>query len=377
MIMYRPTRIEINLHQIAENVRLIRKRVPMNARLMAVVKADGYGHGAVQVSRVALENGCDFLAVAIPEEGAALRESGIGAPILVLGGISAEGAEAAARYRLSQTVFDLETVKWLEAAAARYRAVLDVHLKVDSGMGRIGVRNGRELVAIANAVLSARRLRLAGVFTHFAAADDEDLSYTKEQAQRFEAFVKTLRTLKPDILVHAANSAAALRCPEFAYDMARVGIAMVAGVHFPGAAGEGLRDAMRWITRAVHVKEIEAGESVSYGRIFRAERATRVMTIPVGYADGYHRCIGGGGRALVRGKSVPVIGRVCMDQTMLDVTDVPDAQVNDEVVLLGRQGNQSISVSEMGRWCDMIDYEVVLSPTGRVPRIYRNDATDG
>ena len=372
--MYRPTRIEINLHQIAENVRLIRKRVPLSARLMAVVKADGYGHGASRVSRVALENGCDHLAVAIPEEGATLRESGIGAPILVLGGIAAEGAEAIARYRLSQTVFDLETVKWLEEAAARYRTTLDIHIKVDSGMGRVGVRDSREFTALVNAVLLAKRLRLVGVFTHFAAADDEDLSYTRAQAETFEALIKTLRAAKPDIIVHAANSAAALRCPDYAYDMARVGIAMVVGAKFPDGAGEGLQDAMRWITRAVLVKEIEAGETVSYGRVFQAKRTTRVMTIPVGYADGYHRCIGGVGRALVRGKSVPVIGRVCMDQAMLDVTDVPGAQAGDEVVLLGRQGDEKITVSEMGSWCNMIDYEVVLSPTWRVPKIYRNDA---
>jgi len=371
---YRPTRIEINLRKIAENINLVRGRVPFRARLMAVVKANGYGHGAVQVSRVALENGCEHLAVAIPEEGAALRESGIGAPILVLGGITWEGAEAAARYRLAQTVFDVQTVKWLEAAAQRYRTVLDVHIKVDSGMGRVGVRSIDELTALVDAALSAKRLRLAGVYTHFAAADDEDLPYTKAQADLFSSFIKTLRGLKPELMVHAANSAAALRCPEYAYDMARIGIAMVAGVNYPGGAGVGLQDAMRWVTRAVLVKDIKAGESVSYGRIFTARRPTRVMTIPVGYADGYHRCIGGVGRALVKGVSVPVIGRVCMDQAMLDVTDAPGAEVGDEVVLLGRQGDENISVSEMGRWCNMIEYEVVLSPTGRVPRVYFNDA---
>jgi len=369
--MYRPTRIEISLSVLAENIRLIRKRVPERARLMAVVKADGYGHGALQVSRVAIENGAEHLAVAIPEEGAKLRESGIGAPILVLGGITREGAEAAAKYRLSQTVFDVETVKWLETSAANYNATLDIHIKVDSGMGRIGVRDGHELLTLAHAVLSAKRLRLAGVYTHFAAADAEDLSYTRDQAEKFESLVQKLRTLKPDIIAHAANSAAALRRPEYAYDMARVGIAMYVNPRFPDGASEGLQGAMRWITHAIQVKEIQTGETVSYGRIFQAERTTRVMTILVGYADGYHRCIGGIGRALVRGKSVPVIGRVCMDQAMLDVTDIPDAAAGDEVVLLGRQGDENIDTSEMGRWCNMIDYEVVLSPTGRVPKIFK------
>lgn len=373
MTLYRPTTIEIDLGAIAQNVRVVRKRIPESARLMAVVKADGYGHGAAQAARAAVENGAEQLAVAIPEEGAALRKSGIGAPVLVLGGITKEGAEAAAKYKLSQTVFDTKTVKWLESAAARYRTALDVHIKIDSGMNRIGVRDERELTALAHAVLSAKRLRLAGVYTHFATADEQDLSFTKAQAEKFESLVGKLRAMKPDLIAHAANSAAVFRCPEYAYDMVRVGIALYGCASF-SRAETGLREAIRWTTRAAHIKEIAPGETVSYGRLFRAERATRVMTIPVGYADGYHRCIGGVGRALVRGKSVPVIGRVCMDQTMLDVTDIPDADVGDEVALLGCQGEEKITVSEMGKWCNMIDYEVLLSPTARVPRLYKNDA---
>lgn len=368
---YRPTKLEIDLNVLARNVRLIRERVPATARLMAVVKADGYGHGALQVSRVAIENGADQLAVAIPEEGAQLRESGIGAPILVLGNISSEGADAIARYRLGQTVCDIDTVQWLEASASRYNAMIDVHIKIDSGMGRIGVREEGELFTVTSAVLAAKHLRLIGVYTHFAMADAEDLTYTREQASRFEALAFKLRAIKPDILLHAANSAAMLRCPALAYDMVRMGIAMYTDPCLPGDASKGLESAMRWVTSAVYVKEIARGESVSYGRQFIAEAPTRVMTLPVGYADGYHRAIGGVGRALVRGQSVPVIGRVCMDQTMLDVTDVPDAAVGDEVVLLGRQGDASIPVWEMGSWCNMIDYEVILSPTTRVAKVHK------
>lgn len=370
-IAYRPTKVEIDLSVLARNVSILRERVPKSARMMAVVKADGYGHGALQVSRVAIENGADHLAVAIPEEGAQLRESGIGAPILVLGGITREGAAAIARYRLAQTVFDVETVHWLEAAAARLGATLDVHIKIDSGMGRIGVREEGELFALTRAILAAKHLRLVGVYTHFAAADAEDLTYTREQAVLFESLAFKLRALQPDIIVHAANSAAMLRCPEFSYNMVRMGIAMFLDPGLPGGASEGLNGVMRWITHAVYVKEIAKGETVSYGRLFTAERPTRVMTLPVGYADGYHRTIGGVGRALVRGRSVPVIGRVCMDQTMLDVTDVPDAAVGDEVVLLGKQGDAVITAREMGSWCGMIDYEVILSPTARVPKVHR------
>lgn len=370
-IAYRPTKLEIDLNVLARNVRLLRERVPATARLMAVVKADGYGHGALQVARVAIENGADQLAVAIPEEGVQLRESGIGTPILVLGSITREGADAIARYRLSQTICDVDTVHWLDAAAARYNAMLDVHVKIDSGMGRIGIREESELFTLTRAVLAAKHLRLMGVYTHFASADAEDLSYTREQASRFEALAFKLRAIKPDILLHAANSAAMLRCPEFAYDMVRMGIAMYEDPSLPGDVSAGLACVMRWVTHATYVKVIEKGESVSYGRHFIAKAPTRVMTLPVGYADGYRRAIGGVGRALVQGQSVPVIGRVCMDQTMLDVTHVPNAAVGDEVVLLGRQGDAVISVREMGSWCNMIDYEVLLSPTARVPKVHK------
>ncbi|MCL1963728.1 MAG: alanine racemase, partial [Firmicutes bacterium] len=263
---------------------------------------------------------------------------------------------------------------WLEAAAARHHTVLDVHIKADSGMGRIGVRSEKELLAVASMVRSAKHLNLSGVFTHFASADDEDFAYTREQAARFDAFAQSLKRVQPDILAHASNSAALLRCDGLAYDMVRAGIALYVDPRLPENSGHGLGQAMRWVTRAVQVKEIAPGEPVSYGRRFVARRPTRVMTLPVGYADGYHCAIGGRGRALVRGRSAPVIGRVCMDQIMLDVTDIPGASVGDEAVLLGGQGAERISVREMGEWCGMIDYEILLSPTWRVPKVYVRDA---
>ncbi len=370
MNAYRPTRLEIDTNALAGNVRLLRGRLPVAARLCAVVKADGYGHGAEQVARIALANGAECLAVAIPEEGAHLREAGIAAPILVLGGILEEGAEAAARYALAQTVFDAETVRWLESAAQRHGKVIPVHIKVDSGMGRIGVRDEQALTALLDALNASPNLRAEGVFTHFATSDDPDLSFTHLQAKRFNALLSIVKARYPGILAHTSNSAALLRCPEYAYGMARAGISLYIDPGLPDGAGAGLRDAMRWVTRAVHVKTIAPGETVSYGRRFTAARETRVMTLPVGYADGYHRAIGGVGRALVRGQSAPVIGRVCMDQAMLDVTDIPGAAVGDEVVLLGAQGNERITAREIGSWCGMIDYEVLLSPTARVPKTY-------
>lgn len=367
----RPTRLEIDTGIIAENVRCLCANTDGHVRLMAVVKADGYGHGAVAVARAALPAGAQALGVAMPEEGVRLREEGIGAPILVLGGIGHEGAEVVAAYGLTQTVFDMETVGWLSDAAVAVGKPVCVHIKVDSGMGRIGVRDEKSLLALADRIHALPGVELEGVYTHFAQSDAGDLAYTQMQHQRFLDIAANLLKANPHLQVHAANSAAALRAKETHHDMVRAGIALYVPPQLPQKTGVGLRQAMRWVTRAVYVKEIEPGESVSYGSIFTAERPTRVMTLPVGYADGYHRAIGGRGCALVHGQRAPVIGRVCMDQTMLDVTDIPGAAVDDEVVLLGGQGGEFISAHEMGTWCGMIDYEVLLSPSSRVPRVYR------
>ncbi len=370
MERFRPTVLEVNLSALARNFSALAARLPAHTKTAAVVKADAYGLGAVPCAQTLLRHGADFLAVAIPEEGAELRQAGISAPILVLGAVSQEGAEAAVRWHLTQTVFEAATVAWLEAAASRAGREVDVHLKVDSGMGRIGVRGVAEAMAVCRAVQAAPHVRLTGVFTHFAASDAASLDFTRMQNARFQTVVEAVRAECPGILVHAANSATQLRCPELSYDMVRAGIAMYTRPDFPGMPDIGLGETVCWKTRAAYVKTIEAGESVGYGCAFTAEQPTRVMTLPVGYADGYHRAICGRGWALVRGQRAPVIGRVCMDQAMLDVTGIPGAAEGDEVVLLGAQGRQTITPREMGAWCGMIDYEILLSPTGRVPRVY-------
>ena len=366
----RPTWLEIDTGIIAENVRRMCESTAECVRLMAVVKADAYGHGAVAVAHAALAAGAQALGVAMPEEGVRLREEGIGAPILVLGGISREGAEVVAAYGLTQTVFDAETAHWLSEAAMAVGKPVRVHIKVDTGMGRIGVRDEKSLLALADTIHGLPGVELEGVYTHFAQSDAGDLAYTHMQHQRFLDMTANLLKAAPHLQVHAANSAAILRAKDTHHDMVRAGIALYVPPQLPQQMDIGLRQAMRWATRAVYVKEIEPGDSVSYGSIFTAQRPTRVMTLPVGYADGYHRAIGGQGYALVRGQRAPVIGRVCMDQTMLDVTGIPEAAMADEAVLLGSQGKEHISAHEMGTWCGMIDYEVLLSPSSRVPRVY-------
>lgn len=368
----RPTWLEIDLAQVAKNVRRLRALLSPGTRLMAVVKADGYGHGAPRVAGAALLGGADCLGVATVEEGIALREAGIGAEILVLGATSERAAEPAVAADLSLALPGEEALSWLSAAAVRLERPARVHLKADTGMGRIGVRDAAALQALYQAAVGAPGILPVGAFTHFAAADAEDDAYVLLQHERFLGMLGALGAARGDLCVHAANSAAALRYPWTHHGMVRAGIALYVPPRLPDAqAAAGLGQAMRWVTRGAFLKWIEPGECVSYGCAFRAGRRTRVMTLPVGYADGYHRAIGGTGVALVRGRRAPVIGRVCMDQAMLDVTDIPEAALGDEVVLLGTQGDAHIPAAEMGRWCGMIDYEALLSPTARVPRTYR------
>ena len=371
MAQYRLTRLEIDLDVIARNARYLRAKTPAQAKMMAVVKADAYGHGAVEVSRAALPNGADALAVAIPEEGVALREAGIEAPILVLGGVNAAGAEADVQFGLTQTVYDERTVENLQSAARRLGKTAAAHLKIDSGMGRIGVRTEDEARRVLAAIEAAPRVRLTGAFTHFATADESGgEAFEREQHERFMALAGPVKAAHPEILLHCANSAAMLRAPQYAHDMVRAGVALYGNPRFPGGEGEGLSEAMRWTTEAAYVKTVAPGETIGYGRAFTAQRPTRVMTVEVGYADGYPRRMGNRAYALVRGWRAPVIGRVCMDQAMLDVTEIPDARAGDEVVLLGAQGAQKITIRQLAEWMDVIDYEAMLAPSGRVPRVY-------
>lgn len=369
--LQRHTICEIDLSAIRHNVRVMKEHVADGVKLMAVVKANGYGHGAVPVARAALEAGAEMLAVAIPEEGMELRDAGITVPILVLGGIEEAAAPAVARYGLTQVVFDEARVRALSRAGEETGRRVSVHIKLDTGMNRIGVRTQEEAKALTRQIDSLPGVELTGCFTHMATADEEDQTGTLTQIERFETLCAAIAQVHPGrILRHAANTAALFRYPQAHADMVRGGIALYG---YPPAPGmEGLRPAMRWTARAVYVKTIEPGERVSYGGLFTAQRPTRVMTVPVGYADGYRRALTGRGCVLVRGSRAPILGRVCMDQIMVDVTEIPGAREGDEVVLLGTQGEDQISAEEMAGWLDTISYEVLCSPSGRVPRVYRN-----
>lgn len=353
----------VDLAVLRKNVRLLRESLPAGMGLLAVVKADAYGHGMVQVAREALHAGAMHLAVALVEEGVALRSSGIGAPVLVLGATSYEEALLGVEHGLTITVCDAAMVHAVEKAAVHCGKSAMVHLKVDTGMSRIGARNEADVQAVLEALAECPHVRLNGVFTHFADADGDDMAFTHQQLERFKQLIAPL----PDgILRHCANSAAIHRLPEAAMDMARAGISMYG--YPPVETDMPLEPFMDWRTRVTYVKEIAPGDTVSYGRTFTADKPMRVATMACGYGDGYHRAASGKAEVIIRGKRAKVLGRICMDQMMADVTDIPGVVPGDVVTLMGRDGNERITAEDIAAWAGTISYEVLLAATGRVPR---------
>ena len=368
--MLRKNRVLIDLEALRNNYRLVKEHVPSTVQVMCVIKADGYGHGMLEVAQALSEAGAQHFAVAIAEEGVQLRENGIEGEILVLGAATPRAAAEAIRYSLSQTVFTPEMIHLLEKEAVRLQKDAKVHIKLDTGMNRIGLRTTEEAKAVAKALQECPHVIPTGLYTHMAAADEPEAdgelnAFTRMQLEKF----RELRMcFDPSIPAHAANSALTLLDSSNDFDMVRAGIVLYG--YPPVESSLPFRTVMSWRTEVVHVKTIHAGESVGYGCAFTATREMRIATVAVGYGDGYHRACSHGGMMLIRGKRSPILGRVCMDQTMVDVTDIPDAAVGDEVVLLGKQGNDEIDAEELARWADTISYEVLLSIAPRVTRLY-------
>lgn len=356
------------MNAIARNARALRSAVAPSVKMMAVVKANAYGHGDTGVARTALVCGYDWLAVALTQEAERLRSGGITAPILILGAPDPETLDAAVSLGVTQTVFTPEHVRLMDRAAERLDIIACVHLKIDTGMGRIG-SSARELPQLIAQVQGAPRVKVTGAFTHLSSADGdtgEDDAYTLSQIEAFTRAAALVREAFPGAMIHASNSAGMLRYPNAAFDCVRAGIALYGAP--PVASGVPLEQAMTWVTRVSHVKEIPPGGCVSYGRTFQANEPTVVATIPVGYADGYHRALSNRGEVLIRGMRAKIIGRVCMDQFMVDVTGIPGAAAGDEAVLMGRQGAGIITAAELGAWAGTISYEMFCAPSARVPR---------
>ncbi|MBI5623394.1 MAG: alanine racemase [Elusimicrobia bacterium] len=359
----RPTWAEISLPTLRSNLRRLRGRLSRRTKLMFVVKGDGYGHGALSVSRLAQRTGlADWLGVSSVEEGAALRDGGLKLPILVLGSLYPfESFRAAACYDLVPTVASLESARRLAAMTRRMGRKISCHLKVETGMGRIGMSEAAALGAME--FLSGRpEVRVGGVYTHFSCAESSRL-FTRAQLARFRKVLAAMqdRGMDPG-LRHAANSAGMLGFPESRLDLVRPGLAAY-------GLCEGFDPVLTLKTKIVFIKTVKPGTPIGYGATYRAKRRTRLATLPIGYADGFSRGLSNRGEALVGGVRCPVAGVVSMDMTMIDVTRVKGARVGDEVVLIGRSGKDELSARDMARRLGTIPYEVVCGLTARVPRV--------
>lgn len=370
-----PAWADINLGSIAHNIRELRRVTKPEAMFMAVVKANAYGHGSVEVSRVALANGADWLGVARVAEGAALRREGIEAPILILGFTPEEQYEDVLRWRLVQTVYTRDMAVALAEAAVRKGTKARVHFKVDTGMGRLGWLSGPGAIEEILELAGSPGLEVEGILTHFAASDAADKSYTLEQYHKFLDIIEILRRRGLEFAIkHSANSAALMEMPETHLDMVRAGIAIY-GLYPSDEVDRGaiaLQPALSLKARVAHVKKVDAGFKVSYGCTYTTARPTVIATLPLGYADGYSRLLSSRGEALIHGRRAPVVGRVCMDQIMVDVGHIPGVKMADEAVLIGCQGADEIPADEVARKIHTINYEVVCMINHRVPRIYYN-----
>ncbi len=368
----RPTWLDVDLDAIAHNVRAIKAYVGPNVTLMAVLKADGYGHGAVKVARTALNNGAGWCGVASLNEAVALRSAGIDAPVLILGFTPAWHAREALLRDVALTVYDLDTARAYARAAQELRRTVRVHVEVDTGMSRLGILPDAA-PDFVRAIAALPGVQVEGIFTHFSCADS-DAAYTQRQLSRFRDVLSSIGDCLPAIrYVHAANSAGALAYPEARFNMVRIGLAMYGLNPFYPAplkpAGLSLRPALTWKTTIAQVKTLPPGTPVSYGGRFRCERETTIAVIPVGYADGFRRAPQTFGEVLVRGRRAPIVGVVCMDQTMIDVSHIPGVRLGDEVVLIGRQADQCITAEDVAARLGTISYEVVSAILPRVPRV--------
>ncbi len=372
--MVPPTVAEIDLAALRYNIRQVQGLLGDGTEILAIVKADAYGHGAVPICQHLKAEGIECFGVATLEEGVALRESGLSSPILILAGVFPQDLPSIVERRLTPVIQDLDAARGLDAAAGRLGRRIPVHLKIDTGMSRLGIP-WREWEGALKAFQPLGHLEVEGLISHFSVAErdkKDDRLFTEEQILRFEHCLEQSRKagIEPRY-IHMANSAAMALWKGSRFNLVRPGL-MLYGIHPSSTARQriSLRPVLQWKTRILSLRQIPAGDPVSYGRTFFCRRDSRIATLAVGYADGYSRRLSNRGEVLIRGKRAKISGMVCMDLTMVDVTDVPGVQMGDEVVLLGRQESDEITVSELADWMETISYEVLCGIGKRVRRVY-------
>ena len=378
---------KVDLNAIAHNVREVRRITSPAAGLMAVVKANAYGHGILKVSQAAVQNGADALGVARINEGIIIRKAGLDLPVLVFGYTPFEYVPKLVEFDLTQTVFSLKTAQKLSDAGTAIGKKIKVHLKIDTGMGRLGLltdfglsasaesvrENYLNALAATEAIACLKGLELEGIYTHFASADSSDKLYTKQQFEIFMDFLNRLDQKNLDIPVkHAANSAAIIDLPETHLNMVRSGI-LIYGLYpsdYVNKSRVKLKPAMELKSKVVHLKNVPAGFRVSYGMTYVTKKPTIIATVPIGYSDGLNRLLSSSGYMLVGGAKAPIAGRVCMDMTMLDIGHIQGVKIEDEVVIFGRQGALSITADEIADTINTINYEIITAVPERMPRFY-------
>ena len=377
MAHHRATRAEIDLTAFRHNLQNLRKYLDPQTRIMAVVNADAYGHGAVPCARIAVESGAaNYLGAGVIEEGIELRENGLNAPILILGSIFPDEAEDLVRHNLATILCTQPLAQALSKEAEKQDKTVSVHIKVDTGMNRLGI-SPENLPALLDQVRNLKNLKIEAVSTHFSSADDEDLSVTQAQLEKFQTALTILQ--KEGVhtpIVHCANTSALFKFPESHFNMVRPGLILYGVLPSPSLRpvidqGENpFQPVMQWKSQIILLKPIAKNQPVSYSGSFTTPRDSLIATLPIGYADGLHRMLSNKMDVLIRGRRAPQVGNICMDMILIDVTDIPDVQAGDEVVIFGRQGDEMISVEELAVKGKTIPYEILCSVSKRVPRIY-------
>ena len=372
--MYFRTQAKIDLDAVEYNYNNTRAKLPQGCKLLGVIKADAYGHGAVELARF-LENKCDFFGVACIEEAVELKKAGIKTPILILGYVAPAFYDLVVKYDIRIPVFSYDTAKALSDEAVKQGKTVPFHFCIDTGMSRIGFQVNEESADVCKQICILPNIEAEGLFSHFATADESDLTKALAQREKYKAFVEMLESREIQIQIkHLNNSAGIMNFDEY-FDMCRMGIILY-GLYPSEEVDKSLLDikpVMSWLTHISHIKTLEAGREVSYGGTFKTTEPRVIATIPVGYADGYPRCLSNKGRVIINGQYAPIVGRVCMDQFMVDVTDVDGAELDSIVTLVGKDGDAELSMEEVSNAAYSFNYELPCRVARRVPRTYYKD----
>lgn len=364
--------VEVDLSHLAYNIQSLKNKVGPTVKLIPMIKANAYGCGAGVIGKIACENGADWLGVELVEEAVELRCAGITAPVLIAGPVTAWQAEQIVFYDLRPTVRDEETLNAIAACANACKKDVAVHVELDTGLHRLGLLPD-EALAFIQKIVNTTHIKLEGVWAHFASSDDLSPAFTNLQFQRYQSFLELLKDKGIQVpCQHVANSAALIQYPEMRLDMARCGETVYGLVpRYDLFQLLDLRPVVTWKTHLIRIHPVASGVSVGYGQKWVAKRDSRIGTIPVGYADGYRRCFSNRAFTLVRGKKAPIVGRISMQMAMIDLTDISDAALYDEVVLMGEQGDHSITAYDLAGWADTGEFEILVGISSRTPRHYK------